>query len=58
MLFDLKDVSTQFYTISTMSLAMDACAEASDPFVVGPAQSQWPYVDGPVLSPSNLRGHA
>jgi uncharacterized protein YbbC (DUF1343 family) len=51
MLFDLQDVGTRFYTyISTMSLAMDACAEHDIPFVVldRPNPNGY-YVDGPVL---------
>lgn len=51
MLFDLQDVGTRFYTyISTMSLAMDACAENDIPFVVldRPNPNGY-YVDGPVL---------
>jgi uncharacterized protein YbbC (DUF1343 family) len=53
MLFDLQDVGTRFYTyISTMSLAMDACAEAGIPFVVlDRPNPNGHYVDGPVLEP-------
>ena len=54
MLFDLQDVGTRFYTyISTMSLAMDACAEAGIPFVVlDRPNPNGHYVDGPVLEPA------
>lgn len=54
MLFDLQDVGTRFYTyISTMSLAMDACAEFSIPFVVlDRPNPNGHYVDGPVLDPT------
>ena len=35
LLFDIQDIGTRFYTyISTMGLAMEACAERSIPFIV------------------------
>ncbi len=35
LMFDIQDIGTRFYTyISTMGLAMEACAEAGIPFVV------------------------
>lgn len=53
MLFDLQDVGTRFYTyISTMSLAMDACAEQNIPFIVlDRPNPNGHFVDGPVLEP-------
>lgn len=52
--FDIQDVGARFYTfISTMSLAMEACAEAGIPFMVldRPNPNGF-YVDGPVLEPA------
>ena len=51
LLVDLQDVGARFYTyISTMSLAMEACAESNIPVVVldRPNPNGF-YVDGPVL---------
>ncbi len=51
LLIDLQDVGARFYTyISTMSLAMEACAENDIPVVVldRPNPNGF-YVDGPVL---------
>jgi uncharacterized protein YbbC (DUF1343 family) len=51
--FDIQDVGTRFYTyISTMTLVMEACAEAGIPVVVldRPNPNGF-YVDGPVLKP-------
>lgn len=51
MVFDIQDVGARFYTyISTMSLAMEACAEADIPFLVlDRPNPNGHYVDGPVL---------
>ncbi len=51
LLFDLQDVGTRFYTyISTMSLAMEACAEQNKPFIVlDRPNPNGHFVDGPVL---------
>ncbi len=49
--FDIQDVGARFYTyISTMSYAMEACAEYGKPFLVldRPNPNGY-YVDGPVL---------
>jgi uncharacterized protein YbbC (DUF1343 family) len=51
MVIDLQDVGARFYTyISTMSLAMEACAEKDIPVIVldRPNPNGF-YVDGPVL---------
>jgi len=51
MVFDIQDVGVRFYTyISTMTYAMEACADAGIPFVVcdRPNPNGF-YVDGPVL---------
>ncbi|HHN48767.1 MAG TPA: DUF1343 domain-containing protein [Bacteroidales bacterium] len=50
-IFDIQEVGARFYTfISTMSLAMEACAEIGIPFMVfdRPNPNGF-YVDGPVL---------
>lgn len=51
MVFDIQDVGARFYTyISTMSLAMEACAEQNIAFVVlDRPNPNGHYVDGPVL---------
>ncbi len=51
--FDIQDVGARFYTyISTMTLVMEACAEAGIPVIVldRPNPNGF-YVDGPVLEP-------
>ncbi len=51
LIFDIQDVGARFYTyISTMSLAMEACAEAGISFIVldRPNPNGF-YVDGPTL---------
>ncbi len=51
LIFDIQDVGARFYTyISTLSLAMEACAENKISFLVldRPNPNGW-YVDGPVL---------
>ena len=50
-LYDMQDVGVRFYTyISTMSLVMEACAEAGIPMVVLDRPNPLGYiVDGPVL---------
>ncbi len=51
--FDIQDVGTRFYTyISTMSYAMEACAENNVSFMVldRPNPNGF-YVDGPILEP-------
>lgn len=51
--FDIQDVGARFYTyLSTMTLVMEACAEAGIPFVVfdRPNPNIF-YIDGPVLKP-------
>ena len=53
-IFDIQDVGTRFYTyISTMSLAMEACAEQGKKIIIldRPNPNGW-YVDGPVLEPA------
>jgi uncharacterized protein YbbC (DUF1343 family) len=55
--FDIQDVGCRFYTyLSTMHLAMEACAEAGVPFVVldRPNPNSM-YVDGPVLDVAHHR---
>lgn len=49
--FDIQDVGTRFYTyISTMSLVMEACAEAKIPIIVlDRPNPNGHFVDGPVL---------
>ncbi|MEL6650430.1 MAG: DUF1343 domain-containing protein [Bacteroidota bacterium] len=49
--FDIQDVGTRFYTyISTMSLVMEACAEAGKSvMVLDRANPNGWYVDGPVM---------
>jgi len=49
--FDIQDVGARFYTyISTMSLAMEACAEQGKEFLVlDRPNPNGHYVDGPVL---------
>lgn len=49
-LFDIQDVGCRFYTyISTMSLAMEACAENNVPFLVlDRPNPNGHYVDGPI----------
>lgn len=52
--FDIQDVGARFYTyISTMTLAMEACAEQGKQFMVldRPNPNGW-YADGPVLDPA------
>lgn len=52
--YDLQDVGVRFYTyISTMSYAMEACAENGKQFMVldRPDPNGY-YVDGPVLEPA------
>lgn len=51
MIFDIQDVGARFYTyISTMSYAMDACAEETIPFMVlDRPNPNGHYVDGPVM---------
>lgn len=54
-IFDIQDVGARFYTyISTMSLAMEACAENHVAFLVldRPNPNGF-YVDGPVLEPKH-----
>lgn len=53
MLFDIQDVGVRFYTyISTMTYAMEACAEKKIPFLVlDRPNPNGHYVDGPVLKP-------
>lgn len=49
--YDIQDVGVRFYTfISTMALAMEACAESGIPFIVldRPNPNGF-YVDGPIL---------
>ena len=50
-LFDLQDVGVRFYTyISTMTYAMEACAENNIPFVIlDRPNPNGHYIDGPVL---------
>lgn len=52
-LFDIQDVGVRFYTyISTLSLVMEAAAEADIPVVVlDRPNPNGHYVDGPVLEP-------
>jgi uncharacterized protein YbbC (DUF1343 family) len=52
--FDIQDVGARFYTyISTMSLAMEACAEQGlDFMVLDRPNPNGHYVDGPVLETS------
>jgi uncharacterized protein YbbC (DUF1343 family) len=52
-IFDIQDVGTRFYTyISTMSLVMEACADAGiEVFVFDRPNPNGYYVDGPVLKP-------
>ncbi len=52
-IFDIQEVGARFYTfISTMSLAMEACAEKGIPFIVfdRPNPNGF-FLDGPVLEP-------
>ncbi len=51
--FDIQDVGARFYTyISTLSLVMDACAEAGvEVMVLDRPNPHGYYVDGPVLEP-------
>lgn len=51
LVFDLQDVGTRFYTyISTMSLAMEACAEQNIPFIVlDRPNPNGHFIDGPIL---------
>ncbi len=51
LVYDIQDVGARFYTyISTMSLAMEACAEQGIPFaVLDRPNPNGHYVDGPVL---------
>ena len=51
LLFDIQDVGARFYTyISTMHLAMEACAESDKTFIVlDRPNPNGHYVDGPVL---------
>lgn len=51
LLFDLQDVGTRFYTyISTMSLAMEACAEQGKKFIVFDRPNpNGHFIDGPIL---------
>lgn len=51
MVFDIQDVGCRFYTyISTMHLAMEACAENNIPFIVlDRPNPNGDYVSGPVL---------
>jgi len=54
MIFDILDIGTRFYTyISTMSLAMEACAENNISFIVldRPNPITGTIVEGPVLVP-------
>jgi uncharacterized protein YbbC (DUF1343 family) len=54
MLFDIQDVGVRFYTyISTLTLVMEACAEAGVPLIVldRPNPNGF-YIDGPVLDTS------
>ena len=54
LLFDVQDIGVRFYTyISTMSYAMEACAENNISFMVldRPNPNSY-YVDGPVLDPA------
>ncbi|MDZ7359273.1 MAG: DUF1343 domain-containing protein [candidate division KSB1 bacterium] len=54
LIFDVQDVGTRFYTyISTMSLAMEAAAEAKIPFyVLDRPNPIGDLVEGPVLDPA------
>ncbi|MCC6384264.1 MAG: DUF1343 domain-containing protein [Bacteroidia bacterium] len=51
--FDIQDVGTRFYTyISTLSLVMEACAEAKiQVLVLDRPNPNGYYIDGPVLKP-------
>lgn len=51
LIFDIQDVGARFYTyISTMTYAMEACAEAGVPFMVlDRPNPNGHYVDGPVM---------
>ena len=53
-LFDIQDVGVRCYTyISTMTLAMEACAEQGLPFLLlDRPNPNGHYVDGPVLDPA------
>ena len=54
LVFDIQDVGARFYTyISTMSYAMEACAENGVPFMVlDRPNPNGHFVDGPVLDPA------
>lgn len=56
LVFDIQDVGVRFYTyISTLSLVMEACAEANIPLIVlDRPNPNAGYVDGPVLK-SNFK---
>ncbi len=57
LLFDIQDIGTRFYTyISTMGLAMEACAEQGIPFYVLDRQNPINGVDveGPLADPDRL----
>lgn len=51
LVFDLQDVGTRFYTyISTMTLAMEACAEQNKPIIVlDRPNPNGHFIDGPIL---------
>lgn len=53
--FDIQDVGTRFYTyISTMSYAMEACAEYNIEFMVlDRPNPNGDFVDGPILDPKH-----
>lgn len=54
LIFDVQDIGVRFYTfISTLSYAMEACAENNISFMVldRPNPNSY-YIDGPVLDPS------
>ncbi|MCL3781611.1 DUF1343 domain-containing protein [Prolixibacteraceae bacterium JC049] len=55
MIFDIQDVGCRFYTyISTMHLAMEACAENNIPFIVlDRPNPNGDYIAGPVLKMQN-----
>jgi uncharacterized protein YbbC (DUF1343 family) len=54
-IFDIQDVGTRFYTyISTMSYAMEACAEYNIEFMVlDRPNPNGDFVDGPILDPKH-----
>jgi len=57
LVFDIQDIGTRFYTyISTMGLAMEACAEAGIPFVVLDRVNPMGGVaiEGPLADPDRL----